>query len=308
MSNLRAFRTRRLVVVALIVASTTICAIVILALKLQREMLTTKRFVSIGVVLLSYEGHHGSLPPAYLRGADGRPAHSWRVLILPLLGYQDLFDRYDFSEPWNGRHNRMLLSEIPVEYQCEAGPAGYTDVVAIVGKDTAWPGAKAASLGNINYSMYILLVQAKEPRNWMEPCDLTYETVMAAAGKPGGLDAFLPQKRNCVRISGQFEPLSPEITEDELQRLLKLGHGAGNRAEIGGHITSTKRFFRELALTLSCRVHFRYCKGYTAWARRPAPAARRCLRGRAQYRFRKSGDTILVIDETKKIRGHNTSY
>ena len=39
--------------------------------------------------------------------------HSWRVLILPFLDQQSLYNQYDFREPWNGPNNIKLLNSMP---------------------------------------------------------------------------------------------------------------------------------------------------------------------------------------------------
>jgi hypothetical protein len=38
----------------------------------------------IGLALHNYHDKYGCLPPAYIADKNGRPLHSWRVLILPL--------------------------------------------------------------------------------------------------------------------------------------------------------------------------------------------------------------------------------
>src|SRR5215813_429619 len=43
------------------------------------------------------EDHDGRLPPAYVLGKDGKPWHSWRVLILPYIGQKELYDTYRFD-------------------------------------------------------------------------------------------------------------------------------------------------------------------------------------------------------------------
>jgi hypothetical protein len=49
---------------------------------------------------------------------DGDNANlSWRVALLPYLGYQRLFDEFRLDEPWNSRHNYELLKKIPSVYQ-----------------------------------------------------------------------------------------------------------------------------------------------------------------------------------------------
>src|SRR5262245_10301930 len=72
--------------------------------------------------LLMYHQVHGHLPPAYIVGPDGKPWHSWRVLILPYVFDREIYDRYHFDEPWNGPHNRLLADQIIVkQFQCPSG-------------------------------------------------------------------------------------------------------------------------------------------------------------------------------------------
>ena len=61
---------------------------------------------NIRVALRMYQNDYGTLPPAVVYDSQGRPAHSWRVLILPYLGRTDLYRRYWFSEPWDSERNR----------------------------------------------------------------------------------------------------------------------------------------------------------------------------------------------------------
>ena len=39
----------------------------------------------IGVALHNYHDAHGCFPPAYIADANGRPMHSWRILLLAFL-------------------------------------------------------------------------------------------------------------------------------------------------------------------------------------------------------------------------------
>src|SRR5262245_38041872 len=56
-------------------------------------------------------------PPAGIAyDKDGRPLHSWRVLILPFLGEEELFKRFKLNEPWDSPHNIQLLPNIPRVY------------------------------------------------------------------------------------------------------------------------------------------------------------------------------------------------
>ncbi len=104
----------------------------------------------IGVALHRFHEPWACFPPAVLIGPDGKPWHSWRVLLLPYLKqkdlYKDLYERYRFDEPWNGPNNKKLISEMPDEYHDpvhgEKPEKGYTSYAAVVGPDAGFLTAK----------------------------------------------------------------------------------------------------------------------------------------------------------------------
>lgn len=72
--------------------------------------------------LLNYEDARKKFPPAggssqaELNRFDpetGKSNLSWRVLILPSLGYQNLYDQFNLNEPWDSPNNLALVSEMP---------------------------------------------------------------------------------------------------------------------------------------------------------------------------------------------------
>src|SRR5438270_2879813 len=75
------------------------------------------------MAMRSYEDRHGQLPPAVVYGEDGRPLHSWRVLILPFIGEEDLHRQFKMDEPWDSRHNSQLLSKMPAMYSAPPSKA-----------------------------------------------------------------------------------------------------------------------------------------------------------------------------------------
>ena len=46
----------------------------------------------IALAIHNYHDVHGCLPPAYVPDQDGKPMHSWRVLILPYLEDSGLYE------------------------------------------------------------------------------------------------------------------------------------------------------------------------------------------------------------------------
>jgi hypothetical protein len=133
----------------------------------------------IGIALHNYHDTYGSFPPAYISDAQGRPIHSWRVLILPFMEQKALYDRYDFAETWDGPNNSKLAAEMPHEFRCRGDSRSLsptdTSYVVVIGDGTIWRGAKPVSLAEVQdgSSNTLLVVESHGAGiNWMEPRDL----------------------------------------------------------------------------------------------------------------------------------------
>lgn len=131
----------------------------------------------IGLALQNYHDTYKSFPPAYVADANGKPMHSWRVLLLPFLEQQNLYYRYRFDEPWDGPNNRLLSAEIPHIFRCPSEANSFeteTSYLAVVGPETIWPGEKAISMGDIGdgTSNTLIVVESHDSGiHWMEPRD-----------------------------------------------------------------------------------------------------------------------------------------
>lgn len=133
----------------------------------------------IWMALQSYEAEHGSYPPAFIPDANGKPMHSWRVLLLPFLNEDGIYNRYDFDEAWNGPNNSGLMRYMPDVYGCPADvgaqPNGETSYMLLVGKDTFFPGEDTRGTIDMIDDPATTIVVVETPVqgvNWMEPRDL----------------------------------------------------------------------------------------------------------------------------------------
>jgi len=144
----------------------------------------------IGMAMMMYESEHKCFPPAYLPDKNGRPMHSWRVLLLPYLEHQDVCAQYRFGEPWDSPHNRALADKMPPVYRCPSDPAAgghTTHYQVIVGPKTMFPGATGRRMAEVadGLSQTILVVEASGPGvNWMEPRDLDAATMSDLIDEP----------------------------------------------------------------------------------------------------------------------------
>lgn len=60
---------------------------------------------TIATSILNYRRTYHEFPPIIVTDADGNPLHSWRVLILPMMGANEFFSEYDFDSAWNSESN-----------------------------------------------------------------------------------------------------------------------------------------------------------------------------------------------------------
>lgn len=95
-----------------------------------------------------YHDQHGSYPPAYFTDDKGKPTHSWRVMILPQLDRNDLYQQYNFNEPWNSPGNVNVTTRMPDVYRNEidnSPGSTSTNFAAVVGKRTMFPHEKSTT-------------------------------------------------------------------------------------------------------------------------------------------------------------------
>jgi hypothetical protein len=141
----------------------------------------------IALSLHNYHDVYKAFPPAFVADASGKPVHSWRVLILPFMCQDTLYNSYAFDEPWDGPTNRALLTNTPTIYQCpsrlDRSPtaAAYTDYFAVIGPSAAWSGSTNRKRSDFKdpTSTTVLLVEiAGQKIAWTEPRDFTVDEVL----------------------------------------------------------------------------------------------------------------------------------
>lgn len=156
-----------------------------------RRTMCKSHLKQIGLALHNYHAEYGSFPPAYVADANGRPMHSWRVLLLPFVDETGLYEEYRFDESWNGPNNIQLADRIPEIYRCpgfvhhqehlgnsDVDAYHLTNYVAISGVGTAFDGSKALSLKFLvtaDGSTYTMLIGevSRQAVHWMSPNDVT---------------------------------------------------------------------------------------------------------------------------------------
>jgi len=194
------------------------------------------RLKIIGLALHNYaDVNNDFFPPAYVADKSGKPMHSWRVLILPLLDRQDIYDKYNFDEPWDGPNNSKLHDIVIPLFQCpfaqSNGKETDTSYVAVVGPGTMFPGGKPLQLSDMRdgSSRTILIVEvANSGIHWMEPRDLDI-TKITPTGEPLerlGISSNHPKVVGALFGDGSVQCFDKDkMTMEQLQALLSRDGG-----------------------------------------------------------------------------------
>ncbi|MBR5757953.1 MAG: DUF1559 domain-containing protein [Thermoguttaceae bacterium] len=131
--------------------------------------------------LLSYQAEHGTLPPAFTVDENGKPLHSWRVLILPYLGEENkaLYEQIRLDEPWDSDYNKRFHARAPKFFQCPSNKKreeGSTTYSVILGEnalfDASGVGKDLAELRRregVDTNAQALVVERERPICWMRP-------------------------------------------------------------------------------------------------------------------------------------------
>ncbi len=208
-----------------------------------------------------YHQKYKVLPPSVLNGPDGKPWHSWRVLLLPYLGEQKLYDEYKLTEPWDSPHNQKLLAKMPDVYrdpafgepseeersythyavvtsesesfaakfapQCVFSTEGlqFKDPSAILPGEGAHRNLAIVRDGSGSSTLVGAVdLQAKIP--WTKPHDLQFTAKFPGLGEPGGFAA--PYELNGRQfgvlgfVDGTMHLIPRDIKNEFLHRMLTV--------------------------------------------------------------------------------------
>ena len=141
-----------------------------------------------------YHDIHGTFPPAYTVDENGKPLHSWRVLILPYIGYEELYKQIRLDEPWDSPHNSQFHKLVPNVHgmTCQSREREALDGLAhyqmVIGPDTISDGPNSTKLSDITNPESFLIVETSVGVPWMSPQDLPQSALA------NGIIFFRPQR------------------------------------------------------------------------------------------------------------------
>ncbi len=134
----------------------------------------------IALAMHNYADTNGSLPAQAIYDKDGKPLLSWRVMILPFIEQNNLYNKFKLDEAWDSPNNKKLLASIPKTYMAPAGkpkrPDG-TFYQGFYGKSAFFEGKKGIRFADITdgTSNTIMVVEAPTDVPWTKPEDIPFD-------------------------------------------------------------------------------------------------------------------------------------
>jgi prepilin-type processing-associated H-X9-DG protein len=190
----------------------------------------------IGLAMQKYQQKYGCFPPAFIPDDNGKPKHSWRVLILPFLGQDGLYAQYRFDEPWNGPHNKELATQMPAVYRCptyandqgDEAATSLTSYAMIVGPRAISDGPTSRKAGDVqNESQTIMVAEcAGAGIRWLEPRDLNAVEINCVIGcgrhkePPVGINSYHPGMANVLFCDGVVVGLRGDCVDEKVLKAI----------------------------------------------------------------------------------------
>ena len=205
-----------------------------------RRMQCSNNLKQIALGFHNYHDAYKCFPPAYTVDENGKPLHSWRVLILPFMDQRQLYEQIRLDEPWDSEYNRQFHDEYISAFYCPTANRRnniVTDFLpkmetsekcyysAVIGPETIFSGSKATTLGDISDGTpnTILVVERLLPVCWMDPNNkIGFYTACSGVNRNfyGISSAHGKQGANIVAADGSSHFLSDTINPETLRALL----------------------------------------------------------------------------------------
>jgi len=198
-----------------------------------RRMQASNHLKQLSLAMQNYHDEYQCFPPAVVTDDAGKPLYSGRVLLLPFLEEQSLYDQFDKSQAWNSPANLPLTQKAPSVYMDPSAPnggAGQTDFLFVTGAGTALeplPSGGSRTFAGISdgTSNTLYMVEIKNSGiNWAEPRDLDISQPMSlpAGNHPNvnlgvfydGHTQAIPKQTSPQQIRAMATRSGGEVIED----------------------------------------------------------------------------------------------
>ncbi|MDR1480719.1 MAG: DUF1559 domain-containing protein, partial [Planctomycetaceae bacterium] len=161
----------------------------------QKQATCAKNMKNLLLAIHNYYDAYKKIPLAVTVDANGKPLHSWRVMLLPYLENYALYQSIRLNEAWDSEHNKQFHDKMPDMFKCpsntKGNPKSDTVYCMVVGEKSAGrANGKNLTFGNLTdgLSNTIAIVERQTPVCWMSPEDVTFDDAVKGINKiPNGI-------------------------------------------------------------------------------------------------------------------------
>lgn len=206
-----------------------------------RRAVCINNMKQIALAMHNYHDVHGEFPPAYTVDENGKPLHSWRVLILPYMEENYLYEQIRLDEPWDSAHNMEVAGQYcPHVFRCPSNTLEDsidTDYVMVVGPGCISDGPGSSEIRHIKdgTSNTILLVEmADSGIPWNAPRDLDAATMsyqLNDRDNPLCISSPHPGGANVAMADGSVQFLSHDTDPDMVREMTLIDDQTDTRPE-----------------------------------------------------------------------------
>jgi len=181
----------------------------------------------IGLAFYNFQSSKNHFPPPVLYGGkSGKVPSSWRVALLPYLEQQELYNSYNFDEPWDGPSNSRLLDKMPPVYGYpKLGGTSKTNTAYFVfsGPDAMLGKGDKPTFTDVTdgTSNTILAVEALREVPWTKPEDIPFDPALPLP-QIGG---FTPEGANALFGDGSVRYVKKTISPAVMKALITRDGG-----------------------------------------------------------------------------------
>jgi len=191
-----------------------------------RSRVCVNNLKQIGYVLNKYHDEYGCFPAPFSVDANGKPLHSWRVAIEPLVEDTTFHATFDYSLPWNHPKNLKVSTPFARHFACPSAgnPAGsgFTNYVMIVGQKRRAPSGKEVSFDDHPDAIIVVEI-VNSDIYWTEPRELNFDEMSFQINdhsKPSISSHHHAHRALALYADGSVHVLDESTDPDELNKLL----------------------------------------------------------------------------------------
>lgn len=183
----------------------------------------------IAIAMHNYHDTYLHLLPQATYDKNGKPMLSWRVMILPFIEQQNLYNQFHLDEPWDSEHNKKLLAVPPKTYispqqDKKSIEEHLTYYQGFVGKGAFFEGKNGLRLPQDfpdGTSNTIMIVEASKGVPWTKPEDIPYDAdkPLPKLGLPGSTSYM------AAICDGSVRTITPKLTERTLRLAITRNDG-----------------------------------------------------------------------------------